>query len=481
MRLTIFSRLIIGYFSIFVLVVSVNVYAIKYLIQLEDVTHSILQVDNRLIEYEKKMTDSLISQVRYERKYIITKDKALYEQFITARNDFSQSLNQTMSITDSYNKNQILKRIKDYHKNYETLINEEVEYISSQKTYLQNWYMEEKEKNVAAIMSELKNLRAYTQQETYDKIKNLGESGSKARRAAIIITLMSFVFIIIISFIMTRSITKPLSVMKKKTQEIAGGNFDSNITISSPPEIKELSQAFNLMCKKLKEVDKIKSDFFSLMSHELRTPLTSIKEGINLLMEGRASETTPKQNRLLNIIKEESNRLLDMINSLLDLSKMEAGMMSYNFTESDISTLIKKAVFETEPLAESKNIRIEVIVSKKLNPVKMDKERILQVLRNLMANALKFTPKDGYIWVFANPVDGGVQVSVADTGPGLSKEDMQTVFDKFKQATMTNSNRLKGTGLGLAIVKHIINAHGGKIWVESAPGKGSIFFFVLQA
>lgn len=481
MRLTIFSRLIIGYFSIFVLVLSVNIYTINYLSEIEDVTHAILQVDNRVMEYEKKMTDALLSQVRYERKYVISKDRVLYEQFLKSNDDFLQPLNLAMTVADSYRKSDGLRKILDAHKQYENLFMEEAEYISSRKAYLQNWYSEEKEKAVEAMMTELKNLRVYTQQDTYDKIKNLGESGTNTRRVAMTITVISFVFIIVISIIMTRSITKPLSIMKKKTQEIAGGNFESDVEITSPPEIKELSQAFNTMCRKLKEVDKIKSDFFSLMSHELRTPLTSIKEGISLLAEDKGAETTAKQGRLLSILTEESNRLLDMINSLLDLSKMEAGMMSYNLVKADIAYVINKAIFEIEPLAEAKKIKIEVIASKKLAPVAMDVERILQVMRNLMANALKFTPEGGYVWVFANPVDSGVQVSVADTGPGLSREDLKTVFNKFKQATMTNSTRLKGTGLGLALVKHIINAHGGKVWVESELEKGSIFFFVLPA
>jgi signal transduction histidine kinase len=225
----------------------------------------------------------------------------------------------------------------------------------------------------------------------------------------------------------------------------------------------------------------MKSDFFSLMAHELRTPLASIKEGTSLLLKGIGEEFKEKRKEVLAIIAEESNRLTDLVNSLLDLSKMEAGMMSLNFETSNIKPLIDKAASGMEPLAMTKNVSIKIEVPLDLPYVKMDEERILQALRNLIGNAVKFTPGGGYIMISARPVEKGVRVSVADTGPGIPKEDLSVIFDKFKQATMTSYNKIKGTGLGLAIVKHIINAHGGKVWVESEIGQGSTFVFLLPA
>jgi two-component system sensor histidine kinase GlrK len=321
-------------------------------------------------------------------------------------------------------------------------------------------------------------MKAFSQQNILNKIKHLGEAGDRSRRVSLMSTAASLLFGIILSIFITRSITVPLSEMKKKTREIAAGNFEGNLCLESAPEIDELASAFNLMCAKLKEVDKMKSDFFSLMSHELRTPLSSIKEGTNLLQEGLAGEITEKQRKLLKIISEESNRLIGLVNSLLDLSKMEAGMLSYNFVMTELSPLIQEVIFEMSPIAESKNIRVEKLIAK-LPLIKMDTERVLQVLRNLVGNALKFTPEGGLITISARMLHRGVEVSVADTGPGIPREHLDTIFDKFQQVGQPGSGRLKGTGLGLAIVKHIIDKHGGKVWIESNVGKGSIFFFVL--
>jgi two-component system sensor histidine kinase GlrK len=286
---------------------------------------------------------------------------------------------------------------------------------------------------------------------------------------------------IVISIFITRSITGPLSFLKKKTRQVARGDFDGNLVLSSPPEIRDLAHDFNLMCNRLKEMDKMKSDFFSLMAHELRMPLASIKEGTNLLLKGLGEEFKEKRKEVLTIIAEESNHLIDLVNSLLDLSKMETGMIALNLEELDISSLINKAVSGMEPLAMAKNVGLKTEIPQDLPSVKMDGERILQALRNLIGNAVKFTPGGGHITISALSMEKGVRVSVADTGPGISKGDLNAIFDKFQQATMTSYNKIRGTGLGLAIVKHIINAHGGKVWVESEIGHGSTFIFVLPA
>ena len=223
----------------------------------------------------------------------------------------------------------------------------------------------------------------------------------------------------------------------------------------------------------------MKADFFASMSHELRTPLTSIKEGTGLLLDGVGGETSDKQRRLLGILAEESNRLITLVNTLLDLSKMEAGMMAYDFEATSVDNLIKRAVAEITPLVEAKQIKLESSVDLALPSVKIDAERILQVLRNLLGNAVKFTPKGGQVSIAAKPSDNTVEVSVKDTGPGIPAESLTSSFEKFNQGHRSGGQARAGTGLGLAIAKSIISSHGGKIWAESQLGKGSTFIFVL--
>ena len=223
----------------------------------------------------------------------------------------------------------------------------------------------------------------------------------------------------------------------------------------------------------------MKADFFSSMSHELRTPLTSIKEGTGLLLDGVGGDTTEKQRKLLSILAEESNRLISVVNSLLDLSKMEAGMMAYDFEITHVEPLIKRAIAEITPLVEAKGIRLENEMDGSLPPLRMDPERILQVLRNLLGNAVKFTPKGGLVRVAAKPADGKLAISVKDSGPGIPAESLTSIFEKFNQGSRQAPHARQGTGLGLAIANSIITSHGGKIWAESELGQGSTFIFVL--
>jgi signal transduction histidine kinase len=176
------------------------------------------------------------------------------------------------------------------------------------------------------------------------------------------------------------------------------------------------------------------------------------------------------------IIAEESNRLIGLVNSVLDLAKLESGVLAFNMTSSELLPLIDRVVKEVGPLAEAKNIRITQEVPD-LPSLIMDTERILQVLRNLIGNALKFTPRGGTVSIAARREKNTVIVSVSDTGPGIPKEHAAAIFDKFRQ--VPGAGRPAGTGLGLAIVKHIIEAHGGSVWVESETGNGSTFSFQL--
>jgi two-component system sensor histidine kinase GlrK len=480
MKMTIFSRLFIGFAIIFLLVGAVGVYSIFRLHQLSQVTHSILN-DNRVINQSDKVTDALLSEIRYEKKFVFIKDDTLYGHFLLAKEDFEKNIDQIGDMTDSKELLNLISKVKKTHERYQALFEREVEYLKKGETYPEQNFKDEKEETVDAAMEQLKELRISAQQETYAKIEGLSAAGAKARKVALVLTVLALVVGIIISGSTTRSITRPLTVLKKKTSEIAGGDFDAPVELSSPPEINELAQAFNTMCGKLKEVDKMKSDFFSLMSHELRTPLTSLKEGTNLLLGGAVGGLNDKQTRILTILSEESDRMIGLVNSILDLSKMEAGMMPYNFSYGDVSRLITKAATEIEPLCQAKNIRLETDVGPGLEKARMDGDRILQALRNLIGNAVKYTPSGGLVRVAARMVEDKVEVAVADSGMGIPEEELTVIFDKFKQTSLTNAKKLKGTGLGLALVKHIVSAHGGNVWAESKPGKGSIFFFVLPA
>lgn len=477
-RMSLFTRLTLGYLAIFLLVATVSAYAIFQLHQFNEATQAVLAVDNRILDYEKILADLLFSQSRYEQKFTISQDPTLHREFLRLKEEFNLQLEKALALRDPMAAT-VLGSIKEDFRRYEGLVLKEVDLLKANRAYSQEQYKEQKDHLLDRMLLALKQLRDEKQNAMGSKVRGLAHGAERARRILILIATVSLAAILLLSAWVTRSITGPISLLKDKTREIARGRFEPGIEITSPPEIGELAAQFNFMCERLKEIDRMKADFFSSVSHELRTPLTSIKEGTGLLLANVGGETTEKQRKLLMILAEESNRLIGVVNSLLELSKMEAGMVKYAFESTQLAPLVKQVIDEMLPLVEAKQITLDSLLDANLPGVRLDPERILQVLRNLVGNAVKFTPRGGQVALGATLLNGKLKFYIKDSGPGIAESDRSAIFDKFQQGKQKGPYASRGTGLGLAIAKEIIAAHGGEIWVESELNRGSTFFFVL--
>jgi len=251
-------------------------------------------------------------------------------------------------------------------------------------------------------------------------------------------------------------------------------------------EIEEHAQELEQAYGELQTLDKMKDEFISTVSHELRTPLTSIKGAAEILLNYR-DEDPAIQVEFLKIIDKESDRLTRLINDVLDLARMESGEMNWEVAPVDITNVIETAVLGTQALTVQKGVQVEVDSSVGLPQVSADPDKLVQVITNLLSNAVKFTPAGGLIRVQSKlmPVmdsETGARmamVSVSDNGIGIPKMELDRIFGRFQQAGTTLSDRPQGTGLGLTISKEIVVRLGGKIWVESEPGNGSIFSFTV--
>jgi NtrC-family two-component system sensor histidine kinase KinB len=228
---------------------------------------------------------------------------------------------------------------------------------------------------------------------------------------------------------------------------------------------------------RLKELDKLKSEFVMKASHELRTPLTSIGMGIDLLIESGMKKLSREEQKLLQAAHEDIQRLKFLVNDLLTLSKIESGKIDMEFEPVSIPVLFDKVVLEMKIQAETKSIELSYEAPKNFPKIKADAYKIAWVLTNLVANALKFTEAGGYIRLSAEQLGSLAYISVKDNGAGIPIEYQSKIFDKFVQ--VKNQEELHGSGLGLAICKEIVHAHGGTIWVDSAPGEGSTFTFTI--
>lgn len=249
---------------------------------------------------------------------------------------------------------------------------------------------------------------------------------------------------------------------------------------------------------KLERLEKIKSDFISIVSHELRTPLTSIKNSVDIVLSGKAGELAPNVNKFLSMSKRNISRLSEIINDLLDISKIEAGKMDFNFEALDINSVIENVRVSLTGLAKEKDLALNCECAAELPKINGDSKRLEQVLTNLVSNAIKFTENGKAITISSRVCNAAdinrnnqfgaelenlsgdyVLVSVRDEGIGIAENDILRAFDKFAQIENSLSRKVGGTGLGLPIAKQLLEKHNGMIWCESELGKGSEFIFAL--
>lgn len=243
--------------------------------------------------------------------------------------------------------------------------------------------------------------------------------------------------------------------------------------------IQDRTSTLQATVEQLQEFNQLKTAFVGIVSHELRTPLTSIKSLSENLLEGVAGPLNEKQKYYASRIQLNTDRLTRMLNELLNLSKMETGKMELRPTVLSLQELLSELVEVFQPLAQRKSITMDVGSMESMPKVRVDRDKLYEVLANLLENAIKFTPSGGRVHIDARVVDDRhIKMNVSDTGCGISEEHMSKIFDKFYRVE-PGSGPVPGSGLGLAIAKGLIELHGGTIGVESAPGKGSHFYFTL--
>jgi two-component system sensor histidine kinase GlrK len=470
MSFTIFRRMAAAHLVIMCFLVFMSAYVTVMLRNLSEINREVAQVDGFIIRTGERMQEMLVSLLSYEKKYAITGDPDFQREFGKTASLFQEEMGKLASVGVPWEKTSLVANVKRSFESYGGM---------PVRLQVRGEELERREGLANEINLEIKKIIMRARVERDQKVAQSDKIAYRVVRVISATAVLTVIVGVLLSFFMTRSIVGPISLLKSKTREIAQGRFRRIPPTPSPPEIRGLADDFNAMGERLKEMDELKRDFLSHVSHELRTPLTSIKAASAILSEGTFRNSPEKEREILAIVRNECERLIGTVNRLLDLSRMEAKMMDYQFVEADLAGVIRLAVLKLEPLARKKGILLELELPA-MDRVRMDPERVSQVVENLLGNALKFTPENGRIRVDASPDgDGGfVRVSVSDTGIGIPQESLDQVFERFKR--VNTGKGTVGTGLGLSIAKHIITGHGGRIWAESEPGKGSRFSFTLQ-
>jgi signal transduction histidine kinase len=300
---------------------------------------------------------------------------------------------------------------------------------------------------------------------------------------------VAFAVSVLVSIIIAGGLTRPLQDIAAVARQLAGGALGQRIRTRSHDEVGVLADTLNQMADRmdrditaLRRLEQVRKDFVANVSHELRTPLTSIKGYVEALLDG-ATDNPEEAERFLRIILKQSDRLNLILDDLLQLSQIESGQVRFKQEPVRLGALVERTLPLIKPMADKKGQTVTVALPPDLPAVLGDEDRLVQVLTNLLDNAVKYTPDGGAIRITGRPAGDAAQVelSVADTGIGIPEADRPRVFERFYRVDKARSRELGGTGLGLSIVRHIVEAHNGRIWVEGNQPAGSRFVMRLPA
>ncbi len=283
---------------------------------------------------------------------------------------------------------------------------------------------------------------------------------------------------ILLAYAISRSIAKPLNTVSRAAQALADGDYGTRVTIKGPEEIEDLALIFNEMAGQVEASHQAQNDLVANVAHDLRTPLTSIQGYAQALMDGTADGSANRA-QAARTIYEESRRMQNMINALLDLAKFQTGEIKLNRTAVDITHLVRDRIAFYQNQAQDAGLALIMTSTAESILCPADKERLVQVIDNLLSNALAHTPSGGRVTLDVTSSDLWVELSATDTGTGIPRDEIPRIFERFYRGD--KSRRGSGTGLGLSIVKEIVTAHHGTISVESIVGVGSKFTVRLPA
>ncbi len=458
--------ILIFYGTLAILYIDVN--------QMMRLSDDIINRHQKISSSSKKMIENLLGMEENEKKYILLKKKDYLKYFLTAKEEFESNLNEVKQLeSPQFELSSIWRGLfKSYSDFFDTQGSLD-EYESSDTL----WVAE------AVIDKWIEMLRG-AQLENEQKIImtniELNQWGQRAVQYGLAGLSVSMVVGLIWILFFARTMVRPLRALRKGIRSITEERFSQSINIHSKDEFGELASAFNEMAKRLKEEELMRAEFITTLSHEIRTPLTSIRESVNLIAEKVMGPTNQRQTKFLKIASSEIGRICELLNHLMHVSRLEENVFKVDLTPSDPLVFVIKSIDHLTPNAKAKGIHIDLKILPSMPKIVGDSKHLEQVMLNLLGNAIKFSKSGSKIEVEATPDDKNIEIlySISDNGNGIHESEQSLIFNKYYRGKDVREH-MDGVGLGLNISKQIIEAHHGKIWVESGVGKGSTFFFTL--
>ena len=490
------TRISLGYGLLLAILLGLAAYQVYAIKRMQSINRTVAEMDfqNSLAGLEAMRNFDLVEE--YARKSFALGDKDYLDLLREYCQDFTADLrNLKNRATDGSAKNEIDRLARQWDVLNSRLTASETRFIASGDVLPEAIRLD-----FESVGTQLRSVYQANIGSMSLRVENARRTGETAALVFAFSTLAAVAIGGLVSFFIYRSISKPLAHLTEGTRAIAEGKFFYRLDTSRNDEFSQLARDFNAMTRRLDELDRMKKDFVAHVSHELKSPLASMRETIELLLDEIPGSLNEKQRRLLELNRQSGTRLTALIGNLLDLSRTEAGVMEYELKSHDLVALTRDVVEETELQARERDIKILTSFPETPVETECDGDRIIQVLINILTNAVKFSPKSSEIQVRVEAIHGLPEnlpasvhpeivgsdhnerfalITVSDRGPGIPYTDREKIFEKFYQAEHGKKAPGQGAGLGLAICRAIMQAHRGAIWAEDNPG-GGIRFCILS-
>ena len=442
--------------------------------QVVRISEQIVSKNYAISDNSKKMLENLLSMEENEKKYRLLRKNDYLDFFVRSREDFELSLSKILLLkTQGLTLSPQWQTVHDAYQQFASYNSHQTaDGTENDSPWIPEQVINDWIERISAA-------RLENQMEVEEATRELNRRGRSSIQNALIglgvSSLVGLAGVVYLAYSMIR----PLKELMRGIRSISKDRSSEPLHIRSKDELGELASAFNEMADRLRQEERLRSDFISMLSHEIRTPLTSIRESVNMVGEEVMGPITERQRKFLEIAGSEIGRICDLLNHLMQASRLEPGALKLHFEAVDSYALVAACLDSLKASAEAKQIELISEISPDTPDVLGDPQYLQQVFLNLVGNAIKFSDPDTRVCVRASRLNKNMyEFQVVDNGPGILEEDQAKLFNKFYRAPGVRDH-LDGVGLGLSITKNIVEAHAGTIRVQSQVGLGSTFSFTL--
>jgi signal transduction histidine kinase len=480
---TVHKKLITAFLAIAVLLIAVGAIGLLVLSDSHNRAEDLVQLQRKIAAYRQLQQDTT-TQLYSVASAMLLPDERSPDATLRQLNQFIYNLDRLQFVAKD--EVELLRQVRKDFDQFIEVVSQAIALIRTGKVVegdrLQMAQANPLAERLDRVMNELVN-RAEV--EMVDKIAASNAAYAHSRWIVIGFAVGSIALALILGYAFSWSLIGPVKAMDLRLKQIASGNFSQHVEVLNRDELGTLASNLNRMndelgqlYKQLDTANRHKSDFLASMSHEFRTPLNAIIGYGRLIRRETEGQIAPLQRENLQDLLNNAERLLNLIDSLLDFAKIEAGKMEVRVEPVRVEEIIQGTAAAIETILNPSSVRLIREIASDIPALNTDREKLRQIILNLLGNAVKFTER-GEIRISACQQNGSLKLVVSDTGIGIEKKDLKQIFEKFHQGDLSTTKKYRGTGLGLAIVKKFVNLLGGEVGVESEVGKGSVFTVML--